>query len=512
MRLLAHPSLSICFIAAFLFLAFPVQAQQSCESLASLKIPNLTITSAKAFPAGWELPTQEGFINTKAGQKVAVPFCRIEAYSTPSKDSHVGIEVWLPLSDKWNGKFFGVGNPGFIGSLARGALAGNVAQGWATASTDTGHVDDTAKWAIGHPEKWADWGYRAVHEMTVAAKSFINAYYGKPPQHSYWNSCHNGGNQGLNEAQRYPDDYDGILATDPAYWISHLQPGTLYISWVALKDGVNAPGYIGKKLGIINQASVYACDPIDGLKDGLITDPRECKFDPKTIQCPANTDEPTCLTAAQVETVKKIYAGAKFKNGAKIYSGAEPGSELIWTLLVEKDPFFVNVDYFKGMVKEDLNWDWRTFNVDKDTRLGIAKAVDGNNPNLKPFKKAGGKIIMVGSWNSNALQPRSYLEYYEQVEKTLGGPDKTQDFARMFMIPGATGCPGFMGNQQDFDAFGALQKWVEKGEAPESITFAQRDKGRVSRTRPTCVYPKVSKYNGSGDINSAANFTCVDPR
>jgi feruloyl esterase len=506
--------LSLCLSAALLY-ALPVQAQQSCENLASLKIPNLTITSAKALPAGWELPTQEGFINTKAGQKVAVPFCRIEAYSAPSKDSHIGIEVWLPLSEKWNGKFFGVGNPGFIGSLARGALAGNVAQGWATASTDTGHVDDTAKWAIGHPEKWADWGHRAVHEMTVAAKAFINAYYGKPPQHSYWNSCHNGSNQGLNEAQRYPDDYDGILATDPAYWISHLQPGTLYISWVALKDGVNAPGYIGKKLGIINQASVYACDPIDGLKDGLITDPRECKFDPATIQCPANTDEPTCLTAAQVETVKKIYAGAKFKDGTKIYSGAEPGSELIWTLLVEKDPFFVNVDYFKGMVKEDLNWDWRTLNVDKDTRLGIAKTgkvVDGNNPNLKPFKKAGGKIIMVGSWNSNALQPRSYLEYYEQVEKTLGGPDKTQDFARMFMIPGATGCPGFMGNQQDFDAFGALQKWVEKGEAPDSINFVERDKGRVSRTRPTCAYPKVSKYKGSGDVNSAANFACVDPK
>jgi feruloyl esterase len=502
----------VCFLLA---LATPIQAQQSCESLASLNIPNLTITSAKALDKGWELPAQEGFISTKAGAKVSVPFCRIEAYSAPTKDSHIGIEVWLPLASNWNGKFFAVGNPGFIGSLARSALAGNVQQGWATASTDTGHVDDTAKWAVGHPEKWADWGHRAVHEMTVAAKTFIKAYYGKDPQHSYWNSCHNGSNQGLNEAQRYPDDYDGIVATDPAYWISHLQPGSLYISWVALKDGVNGPGYIGKKLGIINQAAVYACDPIDGLKDGLITDPRECKFDPKTIQCPANTDEPGCLTAAQVETVKKIYAGAKFKDGTQIYSGLERGSELIWApILVEKEPFFVNVDYFKGMVKEDLNWDWRTFDVDKDTRLGMAKAgkaVDGNNPNLKPFKKAGGKIIMVGSWNSNSLPPRSYLEYYEQVEKTMGGPEKTQDFARMFMVPGSTGCPGFMANQQDFDAFGALQKWVEKGEAPESITFAQGDKGRVYRTRPACAYPKVPKYKGTGDINEAANFTCVAP-
>jgi feruloyl esterase len=503
-------------LAVFLFLTPPVQAQQSCESLASIKIPNLTITSAKAMDAGWEMPMQEGFISTKAGQKVSVPFCRIEAYSSPSKDSHIGIEVWLPLATGWNGKFFGVGNPGFIGSLARGALAGNVAQGWATASTDTGHVDDTAKWAIGHPEKWADWGHRAVHEMTVAAKAFINAYYGKAPQYSYWNSCHNGGNQGLNEAQRYADDYDGIIAADPAFWISHLQPGSLYISWVALKDGVNAPGYIGKKLGIINKAAIEACDAIDGLKDGLITDPRECKFDPKTIQCSGNSDELTCLTAAQVETVRKIYAGAKFKDGTQIYSGFQPGSELTWApIMVEKDPFFVNVDFFKGMVFEDLNWDWRTFNVDRDTRKAIAKtskAVDGNNPDLRPFKKSGGKIIIVGSWNSNALPTETLSEYYEKVEKALGGQEKTQDFARLFMVPGSTGCPGFMANQKDFDSFTAIQNWVEKGQAPDTITFAQRDKGAIYRTRPACAYPKVPKYKGSGDINKAESFDCVNPR
>jgi len=502
--------LSACFLSA---IAVPLQAQQSCESLASLKIPNLTITSAKALDKGWELPVQEGFISTKAGVKVSVPFCRIEAYSTPSSDSHIGIEVWLPLAANWNGKFFAVGNPGFIGSLARGALAGNVQQGWATASTDTGHVDDTAKWAVDHPEKWADWGYRAVHEMTMAAKALIKAYYGKPEQHSYWNSCHNGGNQGLNEAQRYPDDFDGIVAGDPAFYISHLQPGSLYLSWVALKDGVNGPGYIGNKLAIINRAALDACDGLDGLVDGLITDPRQCKFDPKTIQCPGDSDGPSCLTAAQVDTVKKIYAGAKFNDGTQIYSGFQPGSELIWApIMVEKEPFFVNVDFFKGMVKEDLNWDWHTFDVDRDTREAIAKTgkmVDGNNPDLRPFKKAGGKIIMIGSWNSNSLPTRTLSEYYEEVEKTVGGPSRTQDFARLFMVPGSTGCPGFMANQKDFDAFTAIQNWVEKGVAPDSITFAQRDRVKVYRTRPACAYPKVAKYKGTGDIDDAANFTCV---
>jgi len=192
--------------------------------------------------------------------------------------------------------------------------------------------------------------------------------------------------------------------------------------------------------------------------------------------------------------------------------------------MVEKDPFFVNVDYFKGMVKEDLNWDWRTFDVDRDTRLGIkkaGKAVDGNNPDLRPFKKAGGKIIMVGSWNSTALPTRTLAEYYEKVEQISGGPGKTQDFARLFMVPGSPGCPGFMANQKDFDAFSAIQNWVEKGIAPESIDYSQREQasgtmgvgvGRVWRSRPACAYPKISKYKGAGNINDAANFTCADPR
>ncbi len=505
----------------FLLIIATAQAQQPCGNLASLKIPNLTIISAEAKEAGWELPAQTGFINS-APMKVTVPACRISAVSKPTSDSNIGIEVWLPTAANWNGKFLGIGNPGFIGSIALGGLAGNVQKGYATAATDTGHVDETAAWAPHHPEKWADWGYRAVHEMTTAAKAFMKSYYGKPPQYSYWNSCHNGGNQALNEAQRYPEDYDGIVALDPAYYISHLQPGSLYISWVALKGGVNGPGYIGNKLEVINKAALEACDAMDGLKDGLITDPRLCKFDPKSIQCPDNKEGASCLTAAQVDTVKKIYAGAKFKDGTQIHSGFEPGSELNWAPIMVKDkPFFVNVDFFKGMVKEDLNWDWLTFDVDKDTREGIAKAgkaVDGNNPDLRPLKKQGSKLIIAGSWNSTALPTRVLTQYYEQVEKTMGGLDQTKDFARLFMVPGSPGCPGFMGNQQDFDAFSAIQNWVEKGIAPESIIYTQREQAargqqaKVIRSRPACAYPKVAKYKGAGDINNAASFTCVEPK
>ena len=487
-------------------------AQQSCESLKSIKLPNITITNAEAGEPGWELQGQTGFINSKP-QKIPVAFCRVEAYSTPTSDSRIGIEVWLPIKKNWNGKFLAAGNPGFIGSLPASALAGIMQRGYVAAGTDTGHIDESAEWAIGHPEKWTDWGYRAVHEMVVVAKRLSEAYYGRPVQYSYWNSCHNGGNQGLSEAQRYPNDFDGIVAADPAFHISHIQPGTLYLSWVSLKDGVDAPGYIPtSKYAVLRNAALAACDENDGLKDGIITDPPRCKFDPTVTLC-KDGDKPDCLTAPQLETARKIYEGAKFKDGTQIYSGMAPGSELQWTLVSEKEPFYVNVDFFKGMVFEDLSWDWRTFDVDRDTRLGIervGKYVDNNNPNLRPLKEAGGKLIIYHSWNSVALPTGSIVKYYEDVVKTVGGLKETQEFARLFVIPESGGCVGTF-NDETFNAFKAIQDWVEKGIAPETITYVDRGDGSVSRTRPVCAYPKISRYKGSGDPNDGANFTCVDP-
>jgi len=506
------------FLAVFLFV-LPAAAQQTCESLKSIKIRNITITSVEEGDPGYELGGQSGFVNAPS-QKIQSPFCRIQAYSAPSDDSHIGIEIWLPDAANWNGRFLAVGNPGFIGSIASSGIARNMEQGYVSAGTDTGHVDQGFEWAIGHPEKWADWGYRAVHEMVVLTKTMANAYYGKPIQYSYWNSCHNGGNQGLNEVQRYPEDFDGIIAEDPAFYITHLQPGSLYISWVALKDGVDGPGYIPTaKLEVINKAALAACDGNDGLVDGLIEHPPSCTFDPASIQC-KDGDAPDCLTAAQADTVQKIYEGAKFNDGTPIYTGFERGSELVWApLMIEKEPFSVNLNYFKGIVFEDPDWDFHTFDVDRDTRLGIKKAaaaVDAYDPNLKPFKEAGGKIIMLASWNSNALPPRQYVKYYEEVTKTMGGPEQTLDFARMFTVPGSTGCPAFA-NPQGFKLFETLVEWVEEDKAPERIIFphtsggGRRGGGAVSKTRPICPYPKQARYNGSGDVNDAANFSCVDP-
>ena len=518
-----HPvgSILCAVFLAILIFTLPAAAQQSCESLKSIKIPNVTITSVEKGGPGYELAAQGGGFMNMPAQKIQAPFCRIQAVSAPSSDSHIGIEVWLPDASNWNGKFLAVGNPGFIGSIASAGIARNMEQGYVSAGTDTGHVDPGFEWAIGHPEKWADWGHRAVHEMVVVTKTLANAYYGKPIQYSYWNSCHNGGNQGLNEVQRYPEDFDGIIAEDPAFFITHLQPGSLYISWLALKDGVGGPGYIPTaKLAVINKAALDACDANDGLVDGLIEYPPGCEFDPASIQC-KDGDGSDCLTAAQVDTVRKIYEGAKFNDGSPIYTGFERGSEPTWTMMIEKEPFSVNMNYFKGIVFEDPDWDFRTFDVDRDTRLGIKKAaaaVDANDPNLKPFKDAGGKIMMVVSWNSTALPPRQLVKYYETVEKTMGGRENTQDFARLFAVPGSSGCSAFA-NPEGFKVFEALQAWVEEDKAPDKIIFPHTKGGgmmgggarEVYRTRPVCAYPKQARYKGSGDINDAASFSCIDP-
>lgn len=516
-----HTAIFTALFSSLIFIAFPITAQQSCEGLKSTEIPNVTITSVTAGSPGYELPAQEGFMNSPA-RKVPVSFCRVEAFSAPSSDSHIGIEVWLPDASDWNGNFLAAGNPGFIGSLSSSGLARIMERGFVAAGTDTGHLDAGFEWAIGHPEKWADWGYRAVHEMVVVTKKLADSYYGKPIKYSYWNSCHNGGNQGLNEAQRYPEDFDGIVVGDPAYHISHLQPGSLYISWLALKDGINGPGYIPvPKLEMINKAVLAECDADDGLADGLIENPLNCKFDPASIQC-KGADAASCLTPPQVETVRKIYEGAKFRDGTPIYSGFERGSELTWAFMIENEPFSVNMNYFKGLVFEDPDWDFRTFDVDRDTRLGIEKTgdvVDATNPDLRPFKQAGGKMIIAMSWNSLALPPRQILEYYKSVVQTMGGLEQTRDFARFFAVPGSGGCPGFVRNTDDYKAFDAMLEWVEKGNAPERIIYSHRrpggdgpmSGGEVFRTRPTCPWPRVSSYNGSGDINKAENFSCVDP-
>jgi feruloyl esterase len=512
-------------LVGLLLVSMPASAQQSCESLASLKIPHVTITLAKAIqtPPDFEVPSTPGRFGTPKGLKVSVPFCRVAGYSAPTSDSHISFEVWLPIAANWNGKYIGTGNPGFIGSISYAALTREIAKGSVVSSSDTGHsdVNPTSEapdaWAIGHPEKIADWGHRAIHETAVASKALIRAYYGKPQKYAFWSSCHEGGNQALTEAQKYPTDFDAIAAGDPAYYITHLQAASEYITWLSLKDGVKAPGYIPpSKYPVIHRAALDKCDALDGVRDGFIEDPTRCHFDPATIVCPGKSDLASCLTPAQVHTAKLIYAGPKFADGTQIYPGFDPGSELGWGLMAAgPEPLSISTGFFKSMVFDNPNWDFRTFDVSRDTKLAeekIGKFVDSHDPNLEPFKKHGGKLLLYESWDEAIIPPRGLLNYYKSVLATMGGEKETKDFLRLFMIPGMGMCPGFgMGAGSTFNALDVIEKWREMGVAPDAIINAHKVNGVVDRTHPACAYPQVAIYKGSGSPYDAANFTCGNP-
>jgi feruloyl esterase len=490
-------------------------AEEPCAILANQKYTNVTITSAVFMndPLGFLPPKTHGMFGTPPGLKVTVPFCRVTGFIEPVRNSHIRFEVWLPPAATWNSRFLAVGNPAFEGAIKYAGLAGALERGYATASTDTGHNAPGHKWALGQPERLVDWTHRAVHETTIVAKRLIQAFYGQGPRYSYWDGCHNGGRQGLAAAQRYPEDFDGIVAADPAYYLTHLQAGSEYLSWVALKDGVEAASFIPPaKYAVLHRAVLDACDAKDGVKDSAIEDPTRCNFDPASIQCPG-PENASCLTAAQVNTARRIYAGAKFADGTQIYSGFEPGSELVWgAMIAGPEPLFINNDFFKYIAFEDPDWDFHTFDLELDTRRTDARVgsiINSIDPDLKAFKAHGGKLLMYQSWNETWVPPRTATTYHDSVVKTMGGESETRSFFRLFMVPDIGMCPGT--NPATFDVLGALQRWREQGIAPDQITASYRDGRRVYKTRPVCPYPQVAIYKGSGDPNDAANFSCGNP-
>lgn len=401
-------------------------AQTTCEDLAALRLGHVTITAATFIrtPPDYYPPRTTGPFGTRPGLKVSASFCRVVGFIEPVAGSHIGFEVWLPPAETWNGRFLATGNPAFEGAISYGGLARIIEQGYATASTDTGHVASGHRWAMGQPERLIDWGHRAVHETTLVAKRVIRDFYGKPQDYAYWNSCHNGGNQGLNEVQRYPEDYNGVIAGDPAYYVTRLQSGSEYIAWVALKDGIEAPGYIPPvKYPVLHRAVLDSCDANDGLRDGIITDPTRCDFDPAQIQCHTG-DNAACLTAPQVETARLIYRGARFTDGTPIYSGFEPGSELRWgEMAAGPGPLEINNGFFRFILLEDPEWDFRSFDVDLHTRLAeerLGRHLDAANSDLGRFRAKGGKLLMYQSWGETWVPPRMITEYYKQVVARAG--------------------------------------------------------------------------------------------
>lgn len=487
----------------------------ACAGLLQQQLPNTTITSAQAITTGSFTPP--GSTNAMTNLP---PFCRVAGAIAPTSESQILFEVWLPL-DNWNGRFAGVGNGGWAGVISYGQVRDQLRRGYAAASTNTGHQAgpqlDAAKFAFDHPEQLIDFSYRAHHETTMKAKALVNAYYGKPAEKSYWVGCSSGGYEGLQEAQRFPTDYDAILAAAPANNFTKLMAGDFDATLAVLKDPAsNLPA---SAVGVLYRGMLAACDAGDGVSDGVVEDPRRCRFDPATLQCTVNQKPETCLSAAQVEAAKRVYRGAVDpKNGAKVYPGLSFGSEPFWPNRDPGDPFPIPISYYKWLVFADPKWDWRSFDWSRPSdydawskaEAKFAPIMNATNPDLREFSQRGGKLLQWHGWSDQLIAAENSIDYYESVVKLFGGHANVDNFYRLFMAPGTTHCSGGPG-PSTFDMQSALEAWVEKGIPPEQIIATRVTNGVVDRLRPLCPYPKVATYKGQGDTNDAANFVCKEP-
>jgi tannase/feruloyl esterase len=487
-----------------------------CASLAALTIPNVTIRSASTVAAG-------AFTPPGSQNALTVPaFCRVEGTARPTSDSDIKFEVWIPPVESWNGKLEGVGNGGYSGAIGYAAMAQALRRGYAAASTDTGHAGDDMKFGQGHPEKIVDWAWRSIHVTAETAKIIVRDHAGRLPEHAYFNGCSSGGHQALTEAQRFPDDYDGIVAGDPAN--NRIRQTFAFLwSWIAThKDG--APIVPPAKLSLVTKAVVEACDGLDGIKDGVVDDPRRCHFDPARLLCKngatAGDEAASCLTQAQVDAVRKMYEGVKSpRTGEQIFTGWPRGSEGFgespiqsWRTYVMDPAEPMRVGFFRYFLFHDPNWDWRTIDWDRDLAYAEQKlpwmaAVDKD---LTAFKRHGGKLLMYTGWSDPVVPPQDTVAYYDGVAKTMGGVEKTKEFFRFFLAPGMGHCGGGPGPNQ-FDALAALEQWVEKGIAPDKIVASHVTNGKVDRTRPLCPYPQVAHWKGTGSTDEAASFACAEP-
>ena len=493
------PSL-IALLTAFM----PVMLQaQSCEQLSKLVSRTVSIAVAKTMEAG---------TFTRSDSKDAIPklpaFCRVVARLKPTPDSDIGAEIWMPVSG-WNGKFLAMGSGGWGGSIAYDAMADALLRGYATAATDDGHSDSGAGFVVGHPEKFIDFAYRAEHEMTVEAKTLIKAFYGRDARYSYWDGCSGGGREGLLQAYRYPDEFDGVIAGDPA---NVRRNG--WALWLASKTLKDPASYIPPaKYPMIHRAVLDACDANDGLKDGLIEDPQTCHFDFKVLTCKTAEDSPDCLTPRQVQTAQTIVSPATTATGRIVFPRLEPGTELRWARLAGgPKPADLFLDQFRYVVYHDPEWDWRSIDLERDTEKANAanKDIDELDPHLAAFRKRGGKLLIYHGWADQQVAPGSSVEFYKSVLALSGDPLRASDWIRLFMAPGMAHCSGGEG-PDTFDAINVMERWVEQGKAPSQIVAAHQTAGKVDRTRPLCPYPQVARYRGDGSIDDAKNFTCTSP-
>lgn len=495
-------------------------AVADCASLKTLSLPAATVEDAAVLP---QFPLQAD-VDPKGPPPVKQPFCRVRITARPTRDSDIKIELWIPETGAWNGRFLQVGNGGFAGEIPYRSLMAGLAKGYATAGTDDGHEhpkdgDSTdAAWAVGHPEKIVDFGYRALKETTDLSKTVLAAYVGAP-KFSYFNGCSDGGREALMEVQRYPADFDGVVAGDPANDWTHLQGfGVQGVqTLLRLKDGFLTHA----KLAALQAAAVRQC----GDEDGVVENPLVCHFDPGVIACrSAETD--SCLTKDQLIVARAIYGGRRDKSGRLAFPGLEPGGEGEkngWERWVIGDEpsggdaslaLKFNSNFFGNLVYQDPKYDIMRFNYERDmpaVDARFARILNSVDPDLSAFKAHGGKLIQYHGWADPAIPARTSIDYFEAVQSKMGD---TQAFYRLFMVPGMLHCGGGPGATA-FDMQAAISAWVEAGAAPARVVAAKFVDGDPSkgvlRTRVLCPFPQTAVYDGKGDRAKASSFVCTAP-
>jgi feruloyl esterase len=487
-------------IASALAVSTPASAAGiACDAVATqLKLTHATVTLAQPVAAGaFTPPGGRG----RGGAQFATlgAFCRVAATLKPTPQSEIKMEVWLP-SNGWNGRLQVVGNGAFAGTINYPAMATALAAGYAAASTDTGHTGPSGNTFV-NEDVLTDFAHRAVHETTVAAKKIIDLVYGEAPEWAIFNGCSTGGRQALTAAQRYPDDYNGIIAGAPGSYTSLQAFGQVWIAQAMAAPGAALPP---AALTRLHEAVLTACDALDGARDGVLENPLACKFDPKVLACRQGAEPGSCLTPAQVEAASKIYAGASnTRTGAAIFPGFERGSELGWS----PTPVSYAVDFFKYRVFKDPNWDYKQLNFDAHLALAAKpenQVLDATDPDLSKFVARGGRLLMYQGWAEPGIPPRNIVNYYGQVQKKT---KKADEAVRLFMVPGMGHCGGGDG-ASTFDMVAALEAWQSTGQAPETIPASRTRNGAVDRTRPLCAYPKYAFYKGSGNMDEAGNLEC----
>jgi feruloyl esterase len=467
-----------------IILSVPLFAQTPCANMATLR--NVTAVTQTA------------------------TYCRVSIALRPTADSEIRSEVWLPAASVWNGKLLMEGGGSLVGNINTAGMTHAVGEGYASASTDTGHTGSSGSFALGHPDKIIDFAFRAVHETAVEAKALIAAYYGHGPRLSYWEGCSTGGRQGLMSAQRYPEDFDGIIAGAPAYNQIYLSAWRMRLLMTALKSPQHA--LPPEKLKLLNDAVLDKCDANDGVRDRLIEDPRNCNFDPSVLKC-ESTEIASCLTPQQLETVNAAYTDLRSSTGELLFPRLPFGGELGWYLPAgATEPGAMDIDIFRYIAYQDPAWDWRSFDLEKDIDRALlhGKEIHAVNPDLAKFKARGGKLLMYHGWSDGgsdgSISALNTVSYYESVLKHMG-PNQ-DDWFRLFMVPGMGHCGGGTGPNQ-FNKLAALERWREQNEPPKSITAARvNESGVIDMTRPLCPYPQRAVHKGSGSTNDAANYTC----